>query len=71
MNCYVKLHPWDVFLKARADIILFFYKQGKTPEEIAITLSMDAEQVSAIMAAYRENNGAFFYGPYGDKERDE
>jgi len=71
MSCYIKLHIWEAFLKARAGVILFLYKQGKTPEEIAIILSMDAEQVSSIMKSIRQNSDDFFYAPYGDKERDE
>ncbi len=82
MTCYVKLHPWDAFLKARLGAILFLQKDGKTMEEIAEILSMDAEQVSAVIKSNFElchnerykafhHGGDFFYAPYVDKESDE
>jgi hypothetical protein len=69
MACYTKLHPWDVFLKARFNVIIFFLKQGKTHAQIAETLSMDAEQVSAILqsAKYIKNKD-FFYSPHTTEE---
>ncbi len=66
-NCYVKLHPWDVFLKARLGAILFFLEQGKTLEEIAATLSLDTEQTQEIMKSNRESLD-FFYAPYPEKD---
>lgn len=66
-NCYIKLHPWDVFLKARMGAILFFQKQEKTLEEIATILSMDTEQLSAIVKSNPEG-GDFFYAPCVEKD---
>jgi len=40
--------PWEAFLAARADCIDLFAKEGKTDEQIARILSMDATQVYLI-----------------------
>ncbi len=77
-NCYVKLHPWDAFLKARLGAILFFLKDGKTLEEIADILSIETDQLASIIKSNLElcNNerykaffdGDFFYAPHVEKD---
>ena len=72
MTCYVKLHPWDAFIKARYWLIVFFLKEGKSHEEIAMTLSMEVEQVEVIITSRRSlYDGDFFYAIQVDKELDE
>lgn len=80
MTCYIKLHPWDAFLKARLGAILFFLSQGKSLEKIATTLSMDADQVGSIIKSNRDlctqkrhkdfNKSCFFYTYYSEEEKE-
>ncbi len=45
-------HPWNRFLFARHQMIIYLSQEGKTNEEIAISLSMDGpEHVQAIVNA--------------------
>ena len=44
-------HPWDLFLKARSDCILWMRQKGDSDETITKSLSMDDGQVKAIRKA--------------------
>lgn len=41
-------HPWSSFLEARGDAIFWLYEMGYDDLQIAVTLSMDKEQVYLI-----------------------
>lgn len=41
-------HPWERFLNARIDAIMYLYEEGYDDEKIASILSMYANQVTVI-----------------------
>jgi hypothetical protein len=46
--------PWSDFLHHRARVIDVFIEEGKSPEEIALVLSMDPGQVRLISGRRRD-----------------
>ncbi len=42
------IETWGLFLEARRNFLLFAHSEGRTDEEIAQVVSMDAEQVRLV-----------------------